>query len=643
MPSFLADKVSGLHAVYAVLAALFHRERTGEGQFVEIPMFESFTSFLFAEHLYGATFEPPEITMSAIRPRSPRTATAENERRPYRDSTLQPRDAGKFLELGGIPNFYENERFANAPPRETSVGVYYEMLREAAAARTTEEWLKLGEENRVPIMRANTLDEVLTDPHLKAVDFFALREHPTEGVARDETAREIRQRRPPPSGAIRRGPVPTTTKCGIMRKPPMTDMSEAHSRPGRMAQTRAHHLEKYDAMYAHSLRDPEGFWREQAQRIDWIKPFTKVKNVSWDPDNLFIKWFEDGTLNVSANCIDRHLPRARSRPPSSGKATTRTTVAQDHLRRAASRGLPLRQCAEGARRQEGRPGHDLSADDPGSGLCDARLRAHRRGAFGGLCAASRRTALPDASRIATARSSSRRMKACAAANRFRSRTNTDEALTKCPDVKTVIVVKRTGAHGANARPAAMSGITTRRRRCSDDCPPEEMNAEDPLFILYTSGSTGKPKGVLHTTGGYLLYAAFTHEYVFDYRDGDIYWCTADVGWVTGHSYIVYGPLANGATTLMFEGVPNYPTTSRFWEVIDKHKVKIFYTAPTAIRALMREGEAPVKKTSRASRCACSAASASRSIPKRGSGTTAWSATGAARSSTRGGRPKPAAS
>ncbi len=169
-----------------------------------------------------------------------------------------------------------------------------------------------------------------------------------------------------------------------------------------------------------------------------------------------------------------------------------------------------------------------------------------------------------------------------------------------------------------------------------------MNAEDPLFILYTSGSTGRPKGVLHTTGGYLLYTAFTHQYVFDYHEGDIYWCTADVGWVTGHSYIVYGPLANGATTLMFEGVPNYPTSSRFWEICDKHKVNIFYTAPTAIRALMREGEAPVKKTGRANRCACWAAWASRSIPKPGCGTGARSATNAARSSTPGGRPRPAA-
>ena len=179
-------------------------------------------------------------------------------------------------------------------------------------------------------------------------------------------------------------------------------------------------------------------------------------------------------------------------------------------------------------------------------------------------------------------------------------------------------------------------------KVSADCPAEAMSAEDPLFILYTSGSTGKPKGVLHTSGGYLLWASWTHQYVFDYHDGDIFWCTADVGWVTGHSYIVYGPLANGATTLMFEGVPNYPTTSRFWEVIDKHKVNIFYTAPTAIRALMRDGDAPVKKTSRASPCACSAAWASRSIRKPGSGITAWSAMAAARSWIPGGRPRPAA-
>ena len=195
--------------------------------------------------------------------------------------------------------------------------------------------------------------------------------------------------------------------------------------------------------------------------------------------------------------------------------------------------------------------------------------------------------------------------------------------------------------GRHERRAAIVWYHDEAAKVSADCPPEEMSAEDPLFILYTSGSTGKPKGVLHTSGGYLMYVAMTHQYVFDYHDGDIYWCTADVGWVTGHSYIVYGPLANGATTLMFEGVPNYPTTSRFWEVIDQHKVNIFYTAPTAIRALMREGEAPVKKTSRA-RCACSAASASRSIRKHGCGITAWSATAAARWWTRGGRRKPAA-
>ena len=220
--------------------------------------------------------------------------------------------------------------------------------------------------------------------------------------------------------------------------------------------------------------------------------------------------------------------------------------------------------------------------------------------------------------------------------------NVDAALRKSAGVDWVVVVKRTGGSRRHEARRATSGITTRPRWSTTECPLEQMHAEDPLFILYTSGSTGKPKGVLHTTGGYLVFAAITHQYVFDYHDGDIYWCTADVGWVTGHSYILYGPLANGATTLMFEGVPNYPDNSRFWNVIDKHKVNIFYTAPTAIRALMQSGDEPVKKTSR-SRCACSARSASRSIPKPGSGITAWSATSAARSSIPGGRPRPAAS
>ena len=221
--------------------------------------------------------------------------------------------------------------------------------------------------------------------------------------------------------------------------------------------------------------------------------------------------------------------------------------------------------------------------------------------------------------------------------------NTDDALKQCPDVKSVIVVQRTGGNVAMMHKGRDHWYHELAAEAPADCPPEEMGAEDPLFILYTSGSTGKPKGVLHTTGGYLVYAAMTHQYVFDYHDGDIYWCTADVGWVTGHSYIVYGPLANGATTLMFEGVPNYPTVSRFWEVIDKHKVNIFYTAPTAIRALMRDGEEPVKRTEPHVAAPARHRSASRSIPKPGSGITASSATAAARSSTRGGRRRRAAS
>ena len=262
---------------------------------------------------------------------------------------------------------------------------------------------------------------------------------------------------------------------------------------------------------------------------------------------------------------------------------------EDHLSRAARRSVQIRQCAEGARRQERRPRHHLSADDPRGGLCDARLRADRRHAFGGvrrLLAGSLAGRIEDCQSdvVITADEGLR------GGRKIPLKANTDAACDKAGGVN------RSSWSSAPARrstwmPAATSGMTTPRRRWPPIVRAREMNAEDPLFILYTSGSTGKPKGVLHTTGGYLVYAAMTHQYVFDYHDGDIYWCTADVGWVTGHSYIVYGPLANGATTLMFEGVPNYPTNSRFWEVIDKHKVNIFYTAPTAIRALMRAGDA----------------------------------------------------
>jgi len=355
---------------------------------------------------------------------------------------------------------------------------------------------------------------------------------------------------------------------------------------------------KYEEMYARSIADPEGFWRDEAGRLDWIKPFTKVKNVNWDPDNLSIKWFEDGALNVTVNCIDRHLPAHGDRvaiiwegdDPKESKAITYREL-HDEVCRFANVLL----------------GHGVKKGDrvtiylpmiPEAAyamLACARIGAVHSVVFAGFSPDSlaNRILDCDSTVVITADEGLRGGKAVPL------KVNTDLALTQCPGVRHVIVVKRTGTHEL-MHPGRDVWYHEAAAQVPADCKPEVMNAEDPLFILYTSGSTGKPKGVLHTTAGYLLYAAFTHEIVFDYHPGDIFWCTADVGWVTGHSYIVYGPLANGATTLMFEGVPNYPSASRFWEVIDKHKVNIFYTAPTAIRALMRDGEAPVKKTSRAS-------------------------------------------
>src|SRR6195952_1028343 len=355
---------------------------------------------------------------------------------------------------------------------------------------------------------------------------------------------------------------------------------------------------KYDAMYAQSLKDPEGFWAEQAKRIDWIKPFTKVKDVSWDPDNLHIKWFEDGTLNVSANCIDRHLAKRGKQTaiiwegddPKDSKHITYQEL-HDEVCRFANV-LKAQGVQKGDRVTIYLP---MIPEAAYAMLACARIGAVHSVVFAGFSPDSLAGRITDCAStiVLTADEGLRGGKPIAL------KQNTDDALLKCPDVKSVVVVRRTG--GTIAMKAGRDvWYHEAAAKVSTDCPPVEMGAEDPLFILYTSGSTGKPKGVLHTSGGYAMYAAFTHQYVFDYHDGDVYWCTADVGWVTGHSYIVYGPLANGATTLMFEGVPYYPTSSRFWEVIDKHKVNIFYTAPTAIRALMRDGDAPVTKTSRAS-------------------------------------------
>jgi acetyl-CoA synthetase len=355
---------------------------------------------------------------------------------------------------------------------------------------------------------------------------------------------------------------------------------------------------KYEAMYAQSLKDPERFWREQAKRIDWIKPFTRVKNVSWNPDDLYIKWFEDGTLNVSANCIDRHL-KTRGKQTAiiweGDNPQDSRHISYEELHREVCRFANVLK-AEGVKKGDRVTIYlPMIPEAAYAMLACARIGAVHSVVFAGFSPDSLAGRINDCAStvVLTADEGVRGGKP------IPLKKNTDEALLKCPGVTSVVVVTRTGGDVA-MKPGRDVWYHEAAAKVTAVCPPVEMGAEDPLFILYTSGSTGKPKGVLHTTGGYAMYTAFTHQYVFDYHDGDIYWCTADVGWVTGHSYIVYGPLANGATTLMFEGVPNYPTTSRFWEVIDKHKVNTFYTAPTALRALMREGDAPVKKTSRAS-------------------------------------------
>ena len=353
----------------------------------------------------------------------------------------------------------------------------------------------------------------------------------------------------------------------------------------------------YKRMYQESVADPERFWGEHGKRIEWINPYTKVKDVSYTGD-VHIRWFYDGTLNACANCVDRHLE----------KRGEQTAILWEGDDPTESRRITYRKLHE----QVSRLSNVLKARGVKRGdrvtiympmipelayavLACARIGAVHSVVFGGFSPDSIAGRILDCGStcIITADEGVRGGKPIAL------KANTDEALKKCPNVETVVVVKRTGGDidWVDGRDV---WYHEEIEKASPECPPEEMKAEDPLFILYTSGSTGKPKGVLHTTGGYLTYASMTHQYVFDYHDGDVYWCTADIGWVTGHSYIIYGPLANGATTLMFEGVPNYPDVSRFWQVCDKHNVTIFYTAPTAIRALMREGDGPVKATSRKS-------------------------------------------
>ncbi len=356
---------------------------------------------------------------------------------------------------------------------------------------------------------------------------------------------------------------------------------------------------KYKAMYEHSIKDPDGFWGEHGKRVDWIKPFSKVKNTSYDQKNVSIKWFEDGVLNVSANCVDRHLAKRANQTaiiwegdnPSESKRITYQEL-HDEVCRFANV-LKAHGVKKGDRVTIYLP---MIPEAAYAMLACARVGAVHSIVFGGFS--------PDAlagriegcgSKIVITADEGLR-----AGRKVPLKANVDEALKKAPGIVTsMLVVRRTGG-GAQMQDGRDYWYHEEAAKVPAACEPEPMNAEDPLFILYTSGSTGAPKGVLHTTGGYLVFASMTHQYVFDYHDGDIYWCTADVGWVTGHSYIVYGPLANGATTVMFEGVPNHPDESRCWQVIDKHKINIFYTAPTAIRALMQKGEGPVKKTSRAS-------------------------------------------
>ena len=354
---------------------------------------------------------------------------------------------------------------------------------------------------------------------------------------------------------------------------------------------------KYKEMYARSVADPDGFWGEQGKRIDWMTPYTKVKNTSFGPGDVSIKWYEDGVTNAAFNCVDRHLPTRANQTaiifegddPSDSRHITYQELHEQVCRFANV--LKAHGVKKGDRVTIYLP---MIPEAAYAMLACARIGAAHSVVFGGFSPDSLAGRIEDARTdvLITADEGLR------GGRKVPLKANADAAAEKTP-VKTMVVVQRTGGK-VDMKPGRDVWYHEEAAKVSPVCPPEPMNAEDPLFILYTSGSTGKPKGVLHTTGGYLVYASMTHQYVFDYHEGDVYWCTADVGWVTGHSYILYGPLANGATTLMFEGVPNYPNDARFWDVIDKHKVNIFYTAPTAIRALMQKGEDIVKATSRAS-------------------------------------------
>jgi acetyl-CoA synthetase len=349
---------------------------------------------------------------------------------------------------------------------------------------------------------------------------------------------------------------------------------------------------KYHEMYQASVDDPEAFWGEQGKRLDWIKPYTKVKNTSYAYDNVSINWFEDGTLNVAANCIDRHLAERADQTAIIWEADDPNVSKHITYRELHEQVCRFANVLKGLGVKKGDPVVLYMPMIPEAAyamLACARIGAVHSVVFGGFSPDALASRVDDCGSklVITADEAPRGGRNTAL------KANADKALAKLPGVK-LLVVKRTGGDIA-WNPDRDTWLHEAEAQVSADCPAEEISAEDPLFILYTSGSTGKPKGVQHTSGGYLLFASMTHQYVFDYHDGDIYWCTADVGWVTGHSYIVYGPLANGATTLMFEGIPTWPDASRFWQVCEKHKVNIFYTAPTAIRALMGKGDEWVEK------------------------------------------------
>jgi acetyl-CoA synthetase len=379
----------------------------------------------------------------------------------------------------------------------------------------------------------------------------------------------------------------------------MTD-EKSYAVPKAIAERAWIDATRYESLYRASIEDTEGFWRKEAERLDWIKPFTQVKDTSFDVRDLHVRWFADGQLNASANCLDRHLAKRAEQtailwepddPSEDVRTISYRSLHEDVCRFANA--LKRLNVAKGDRVTIYMP---MIPETVVAMLACARIGAVHSVVFGGFSPEALKGRIDDcASRVVITADEGVR-----GGKKVPLKANVDEALKSVKTkVEAVVVVRRTGTE---------VGWTDGRDLWYDDvaeaasavCPPEPMSAEDPLFILYTSGSTGQPKGVLHTTGGYLLFASLTHQYVFDYHDGDMYWCAADVGWVTGHSYIVYGPLANGATTLMFEGVPTYPDASRFWQVVDKHHVNILYTAPTAIRALMREGDAPVKRCSRKS-------------------------------------------